>query len=340
MTAPTKRDYSATAAVFQQLADKQDQAAKLPGMPYSVSMTRTSMKLPKDLSSDQWTEIGRKLVATTQSMQWWWGDWWAYGEHRYGERQAIVETDDWAGPSFQSLADMAWVCRQVKTSRRREVLSFSHHREVAGLSAEAADQLLTWCEETIAETGKPRSTRALRGRVIAQQPVTLSPAMVERAPLAVRPTTPVPGRETSPPEPITSPPAAPATTRQQTNDSDDGADKYSWPCIPKNLKVAKLNKDQDKIIELLLKHFKDRRSQRILIMMLEGEWEWMPTPTPSADRVAIAKAALDALSFDPQALVLFAHWFTTLSQAQKNEVYQAVLLHSDQVGWLIDKLHD
>jgi hypothetical protein len=29
MTAPTKRDYSATAAVFQQLADKQDQAAKL-----------------------------------------------------------------------------------------------------------------------------------------------------------------------------------------------------------------------------------------------------------------------------------------------------------------------
>jgi hypothetical protein len=41
-------------------------------------------------------------------------------------------------------------------------------------------------------------------------------------------------------------------------------DKYGWPpCIPKDLKEARLNKEQDKIIEMLLKHFKDRRSQRI-----------------------------------------------------------------------------
>jgi hypothetical protein len=64
------------------------------------------------------------------------------------------------------------------------------------------------------------------------------------------------------------------------NDNDGGVDKYSWPCIPKNLKEVKLNKEQDKIITMLLKHFKSRRSQRILIMMLEGEWEWM---TPNAE---------------------------------------------------------
>jgi hypothetical protein len=137
----------------------------LPGMPHSVSMTRAGMKLPKDLSLGQWTEIGQKLIAATVSIQWWWGDWWAYGGHAYGERRALVDDESWEGPNFQRLADMASVCRKFETSRRRELLGFSHHHEVAGLSAEEADQLLIWCEETIAETGKPRSTRTLRDRV-------------------------------------------------------------------------------------------------------------------------------------------------------------------------------
>ena len=46
-------------------------------------------------------------------------------------------------------------------SRRREQLSFKHHREVAALPADEADALLDWCEET----PKPRSTRELRGEV-------------------------------------------------------------------------------------------------------------------------------------------------------------------------------
>jgi hypothetical protein len=40
----------------------------------------------------------------------------------------------------------AWVCGQFETSRRREVLSFIHHREVAGLAPTDADRLLDWCE--------------------------------------------------------------------------------------------------------------------------------------------------------------------------------------------------
>jgi hypothetical protein len=115
-----------------------------------------------------------------------------------------------------------------------------------------------------------------------QQPVALSPAMAEQAPLAVRPTTRAPARETSSPEVIerSAPVPAPPSPREQFEAErdakdvrealSDGVDKYSWPCIPKNLKEVKLNKEQDKIIETLLKHFNDRRSQRILIMMLEG----------------------------------------------------------------------
>jgi hypothetical protein len=66
-----------------------------------------------------------------------------------------------------------------------------------------------------------------------------------------------------------------ATAPQQANDSDDSVDKYSWPCIPKNLKEVSLNKEQDKIIKMLFKHFMDRRSQRILILTLEGVWTWL-----------------------------------------------------------------
>jgi hypothetical protein len=47
-------------------------------------------------------------------------------------------------------------------SRRRDALSFSHHAEVASLEPDAADKLLRWAEEPIAQTGKPRPVIELR----------------------------------------------------------------------------------------------------------------------------------------------------------------------------------
>ena len=50
----------------------------------------------------------------------------------------------------------------------------------------------------------------------------------------------------------------------------------SWACIPNAMKEAQLNKRQQQSIKSVLKHFKDRRSQRLLILALEAEWPWMP----------------------------------------------------------------
>lgn len=127
--------------------------------------TSCSLALHDDLDGQSWLEIGRRLGRLQQATQWWTGDWWAFGAHRYGTRAAIVEADDWDGPDFQACADAAYVCRQFETSRRREVLSFTHHREVAALPKRQADTLLDWCEQTITETGKPRPTRVLRAEV-------------------------------------------------------------------------------------------------------------------------------------------------------------------------------
>jgi hypothetical protein len=51
----------------------------------------------------------------------------------------------------------------------------------------------------------------------------------------------------------------------------------------------------------------------------------------------MTKAAIDALSFDEK-LILFAHWFTTLPNAQKNQAYEAAILHPDNIAWLSDKI--
>jgi hypothetical protein len=38
---------------------------------------------------------------------------------------------DWEGPEYQTCREAAWVAEKFETSRRREVLSFNHHAEVA-----------------------------------------------------------------------------------------------------------------------------------------------------------------------------------------------------------------
>ena len=57
-----------------------------------------------------------------------------YGETSYGETyaQALDATDY----SYQTLMDSKWISGRIKFSRRRENLSFSHHKEVAALDPE------------------------------------------------------------------------------------------------------------------------------------------------------------------------------------------------------------
>jgi hypothetical protein len=104
-----------------------------------------ALKLPKDQTFEEWMELGRNLAAANKTLNWWIGDWWAAGTHRYGAR-AQAAAEGIFGREFQSLMDMASVCRAFPTSRRREALSFTHHREVASLPPAKADALLDKAE--------------------------------------------------------------------------------------------------------------------------------------------------------------------------------------------------
>ena len=107
-----------------------------------IALTGSSLVLPSGLSYEQWLGIGRKLMLADKAVQWAIGDWWAYGDHTYGER-ASAAIDPISGENrLQRYANYAWVARSIETSRRREVLSWSSHEAVAGLEPKIQDAIL------------------------------------------------------------------------------------------------------------------------------------------------------------------------------------------------------
>jgi hypothetical protein len=146
-----------------------------------VVVSSTGITLPDGLSIIEWAQVGLDLTRARSLVNWAIGDWWRFGEHRYGKRRAVVAGDEWSGPSYQAIADYGWVCAKFsETSRRREDLSFNHHREVANLDPKEADQLLDWCANSIPERGRPRSIRELREEVRQRGMKTASQALEEK----------------------------------------------------------------------------------------------------------------------------------------------------------------
>lgn len=118
--------------------------------------TSLALELPKGQTFEEWLEVGRNLASVNKALQWWIGDWWAAGSHRYGER-AKVAAEGLFGREFDTLAGMASTCRAFETCRRRQHLSFTHHREVAALPPEKADELL---ERAATDNWSTRDIRA------------------------------------------------------------------------------------------------------------------------------------------------------------------------------------
>jgi hypothetical protein len=117
-------------------------------------------ELPDDLSEPEWRAAGELLGRVERSVSWCIGDWWVF---RSGK--ALVKSDGWEGAKYGTIRNAAVVCRSVPMSRRRDILSFNHHAEVASLPPAEADALLDWCEEPLAARKPPRSTRELRAEV-------------------------------------------------------------------------------------------------------------------------------------------------------------------------------
>jgi N6-adenosine-specific RNA methylase IME4 len=110
------------------------------GIAVIPGLTPTGLSLPEGLPVEHWISIGQQLRAMERSVQWWVGDWIRFGEHAYGEKyaEALAAT----GYAYQTLANASWMSGEFESSRRRESLSFEHHKAVARLDSSEQDELL------------------------------------------------------------------------------------------------------------------------------------------------------------------------------------------------------
>lgn len=103
-----------------------------------------SLDLPEDLEYSEWQEIGSVIQRAEKAVMWWIGDWLAYGEKQYGE--TFAKAAELTSYQIQTLKDAKWVAQRVEKSRRRDFLSWSHHKEVAALSPREQDKWLDTAE--------------------------------------------------------------------------------------------------------------------------------------------------------------------------------------------------
>lgn len=142
------------------------------------ALTSTGLELSDpDLTYEQWAAIGRYLGALRDLTAWALGDWLLRGERTFdGWEQAIEGT----GRSEGTLRNYLYVSSRIARSRRRENLSFTHHREVAAM--EPRDQV-EWLEKAVAERWSSGTLRiAIRdSKAVAspEQPQWTPPAQQE-----------------------------------------------------------------------------------------------------------------------------------------------------------------
>jgi hypothetical protein len=109
-----------------------------------------------------WLAEGVRLANRHDGMQWKIGDWWNAGEKWKRRSKTFLASDQWPGPEPSTCYTCGWVASRFPISRRREVLTWGHHREAAPLVPETADRLLDWCEEPLTKGGRRRSIQELR----------------------------------------------------------------------------------------------------------------------------------------------------------------------------------
>ena len=127
-----------------------------------AKMTATGLELPAEMSHDSWVEYGNRLNHMEHALMWWLGDWWNYGERRYGDLIKASENTGWAPDTIDAAARVA---RKVESRIRIRDLPWAHHQNVASLEPEEQRQFLSRWEATRIETGKAPAVREARQEV-------------------------------------------------------------------------------------------------------------------------------------------------------------------------------
>lgn len=108
-----------------------------------------SLEIPPGTTFEDWLEIGRRLKAMkdqaehrSTQVNWWIGDWWAFGEHGYGDRSKAAGEGIFGQKSIGHLINIGVVARRFATPCRHGVLSFTHYQEASRLPDSDRQQVI------------------------------------------------------------------------------------------------------------------------------------------------------------------------------------------------------
>jgi hypothetical protein len=138
------------------------------------------LRFSSNLTYDSWERAGVQLSRILDSSAWCLGDWLICGQENYADR--YVRAIKVAGLDYQTLRNYAWVARRFELHRRREMLSFQHHAEVAALSTAEQDRWLDRAEKAAWSRNELR--RQLRLSRRDEQPSPKPTSLIPRLPVA------------------------------------------------------------------------------------------------------------------------------------------------------------
>jgi len=94
---------------------------------------------------ENWESCMYFLLNASSYVHWWIGDMLNFGEKHYGKM--YQNWLDKTGLDIQTLRNDKWVASNIELPRRRDNLSFDHHKEVASLEPPKQDKLLDQAEK-------------------------------------------------------------------------------------------------------------------------------------------------------------------------------------------------
>ncbi len=104
---------------------------------------------------EEWIRIGHLLAGAQSALSWAIGDWLLHGqEEGYLPRGKLDDAAKLVRLSKKTIMNIATVCKAFESSLRREELSFSHHKQVAGKPD--ACELLDWASSHAASVADLR----------------------------------------------------------------------------------------------------------------------------------------------------------------------------------------
>lgn len=121
--------------VVEKVVERDDVLTPYPNGDFTYrrcELLKTGLRLPDDLTAEEWADLGQTLMRLEGSLAWLLGDWLAAGERRYGVTyEAIAEQ---TGYEAQTLRVWKMVAERVDLLIRVNKLSWAHHRLVVALA--------------------------------------------------------------------------------------------------------------------------------------------------------------------------------------------------------------